>query len=60
MDVMVINGELVVDKFDLILSLLSMGFTIGVVLFVMVAAIRIGWTIAPWALAIAFLAWVFF
>jgi hypothetical protein len=49
-----------VDKFDMILSLLGMGFTIGVVLFVMVAAIRIGWTIAPWALAIGFIAWLLF
>jgi hypothetical protein len=60
MDVTVVNGEIMIDKFDMILGLLSMGFTIGVVLFVMVAAIRIGWKIAPWALAIGFIAWVLF
>jgi len=53
------TGEIMVDKFDMILGLLQLGFTVGVVVFVIVAAARIGWSIAPWVFGAAFLAYLF-
>jgi hypothetical protein len=52
--------ELVIDKLDMIWALLSMGFTIGLVVFVIVAAARIGWSLAPWVLGAAAIAWLLF
>lgn len=60
MDIQISNGELIVDKFDMLVGLLQLGFTIGVVVFVIVAAAKIGWKVAPWALGAALLAWLFF
>ena len=54
------NGELIVDKFDMIMNLLSIGFTIGIVVFVIVAAAKIGWKLAPWVLGLGFIAWMLF
>ena len=54
------SGEIIVDKFDMIMGLLSAGFTIGIVIFVIVAAARVGWKLAPWVLGLGFLAWLFF
>jgi hypothetical protein len=39
--------------------LIVAGFTIGVVLAVVVGAIRVGWKLAPWILLAAFLVWFF-
>lgn len=52
--------EVVIDKFDFIWSLLALGFTIGIVVFVVGAAAKIGWKFAPYAIAIAAIAWIFF
>jgi hypothetical protein len=60
MEYTVVNGEVIVDKFDMIMGLLSAGFTIGIVIFVIVAAARVGWKLAPWVLGLGFLAWLFF
>jgi hypothetical protein len=60
MEYTVVNGEVIVDKFDMIMGLLSAGFTIGIVIFVIVAAARVGWKLAPWVLGLGFLAWLLF
>jgi len=49
-----------VDKLDMIQGLLAMGFSIGIVIFVIVAAAKIGWKMAPWVLGLGFIAWLFF
>jgi len=49
-----------VDKLDMIQGLLAMGFSIGIVIFVIVAAAKIGWKLAPWVLGLGFIAWLFF
>jgi hypothetical protein len=59
MNVEISNGEFMVDKFDMFVGLLQLGFTIGVVVFVIAAAAKIGWKIAPYALGAALLAWLF-
>ena len=47
------------DKGDMLLGLLALGFSIAMVVIVIVAAARIGWAIAPWILGIGFLAYLF-
>ena len=47
------------DKGDILLGLLAMGFSIAMVVVVIVAAARVGWKLAPWVLGLGFLAWVF-
>jgi len=46
------------DKGDMIFGLLAMGFSIAMVVIVIVAAARIGWAIAPWVLGIGLIAWL--
>jgi hypothetical protein len=53
------NLELIVDKWDMIISLLSMGFTIALVIVVIVAAIKLGWKYWPWVLVVGALAFLF-
>jgi len=53
------NLELLVDKWDMITSLLSMGFTIALVVVVIVAAIKLGWRYWPWVLVAGALAFMF-
>jgi len=53
------NLELLVDKWDMITSLLSMGFTIALVIVVIVAAIKLGWKYWPWVLVAGALAFMF-
>ena len=60
MEYTVVNGEVIVDKIDMLWGLLSVGFTIGIVVFVIVAAARVGWKLAPWVLGLGFLAWLLF
>jgi len=50
--------ELVYDKLDLILHLLAMGFTIGVVVAVIVAGIRLGWKLMPYVVVAGILAFL--
>jgi hypothetical protein len=54
------SGEIIVDKFDALMALLTVGFSVAMVVIVIVAAVRIGWAIAPWILGLAFLSWLFF
>jgi len=44
---------------DALTVLLVTGFTIGIVIAVVVGAIRIGWQLAPWIFGAAFLIWLF-
>jgi len=53
------NLELLVDKWDIITSMLSMGFTIALVIVVIVAAIKLGWKYWPWVLVAGALAFMF-
>ena len=39
--------------------LIMLGFTIGIVIAVLVGAARIGWQLAPWIFVGAFLVWYF-
>ena len=48
------------DKMDIVQSLLAMGFSIGLVVVVIVAAARIGWKLAPWMLGVGLIAWLLF
>ena len=50
----------VYDKLDLIGDLLSMGFTIAIVVAVIIAGVKLGWKAWPWILGIAAIAWIFF
>lgn len=54
------NGtfELLYDKMDIVLHLLAMGFTIAVVVAVIVAGIRLGWALMPWILGLAIVAYL--
>jgi|TARA_B110000495_G_C22627150_1_gene373282 hypothetical protein len=54
------NFEFLIDKMDIILSMLGMGFTIGLWVVVVVASIRLGWKLWPWVLAVGALAFLFF
>ena len=61
MEVMITeNGtfELLYDKMDIVLHLLAMGFTIAVVIAVVVAGIRLGWRFMPWILGLAVVAYL--
>ena len=53
------NLELLVDKWDIITSMLSMGFTIALVVVVIVAAVKLGWRYWPWVLVAGVLAFMF-
>jgi len=41
------NIEFLMDKLDIVLALLAMGFTIGLVVAVVFAGARIGWKLWP-------------
>jgi len=53
------NFELLVDKWDVFVNLLAMGFTIALVVTVIVASIKLGWKYWPWVLAAGALAFLF-
>lgn len=55
------NGrlELLLDKWDIFVNLLAMGFTIALVVTVVVASIKLGWKLWPWVLAAGLLAFLF-
>ena len=52
------NLELLYDKWDMLVSLLGMGFSIALVVVVIVAAVRLGWRFWPWVLGVGLLAWM--
>ena len=51
--------EFIMDKWEIIVSLLALGFTIAVVVAVISAGARLGWKFMPWILAAGVLAWLF-
>ena len=52
------NIEFLMDKLDIVLALLAMGFTIGLVVAVVFAGARIGWKLWPWVLAVGLVAYI--
>lgn len=50
--------ELLYDKLDVFLHLVAVGFSIALVVGVVVASIRMGWTLWPWILGLGLLAWL--
>ena len=52
--------EVAFDKLSLIGDLLSMGFTIALVVAVIIAGVKLGWKAWPWILGISAIAWLFF
>ena len=50
--------ELMMDKWDIIVNLLGLGFTIAIVIMVVVAGAKMGMRFWPWVLGIALLAWI--
>ena len=52
------NLELLYDKWDMLVSLLGMGFSIALVVVVIVAAVKLGWRFYPWVLGVGLLAWM--
>ena len=51
--------EFIMDKFDIIMTLLALGFSIALVVVVVTASVKAGWRLWPWVLVAGFLAWVF-
>ena len=51
--------EFLVDKMDVVIAALGMGFSIAMVVVVVVAAIKLGWKFWPWILVAGFLAFMF-
>ena len=50
--------ELLWDKWDLLISLVALGFGIALVVVVIVASVRLGWRFWPWILALGLIAWL--
>lgn len=46
------------DKLDMFTSLLGLGFSIALVVVVVVASIKLGWRFWPWVLGAGFVAWM--
>ena len=46
------------DKLDMLQGLLGMGFSIALVVVVIVASVKLGWRFWPWVLGAGFLAWL--
>ena len=55
-----VQVELAFDKLSLIMDLLSMGFSIALVVAVIIAGVKLGWKAWPWILGIGAVAWFFF
>ena len=53
-----IGGDLGL-AWDLLVPLITLGFTIGVVLAIVFGSIKIGWQFAPWLFVGAALVWLF-
>jgi len=52
------NLEFLMDKIDVVIALLALGFTIGLVVAVIFAGARIGWKLWPWVLGLGLLAYM--
>ena len=50
--------ELLYDKLDVFLHLLAFGFTIALVITVVIASVRLGWKLWPWILGLGLLAFL--
>ena len=50
--------ELLYDKLDVFLHLVAVGFSIALVVGVIVASIRMGWTLWPWILGLGLIEWL--
>ena len=55
-----VQVEVAFDKLSLIMDLLSMGFSIALVVAVIIAGVKLGWKACPWILGIGAIAWLFF
>jgi hypothetical protein len=49
--------ELLWDKWDIFTSLLALGFSVALVVVVVVAGARLGWRFWPWILLAGLIAW---
>jgi len=52
------NIEFLMDKLDIVIALLAMGFTIGLVVAVVFAGARIGWRLWPWVALVGLVAYM--
>ena len=50
--------ELLWDKWDMMMSLLALGFGIALVVVVVTASVRLGWRFWPWILLAGLIAWL--
>jgi hypothetical protein len=50
--------ELLYDKLDVFIHLLAFGFTIALVVTVVIASVRLGWKLWPWILGLGLLAFL--
>ena len=50
--------ELLWDKWDMMISLLALGFGIALVVVVITASVRLGWRFWPWILLAGVIAWL--
>ena len=50
--------ELLCDKWDMMISLVALGFGIALVVVVVTASVRLGWRFWPWILALGAIAWL--
>ena len=50
--------ELLWDKWDMMISLLALGFGIALVVVVVTASVRLGWRFWPWILLAGVIAWL--
>lgn len=51
--------SIIVDKWEMLIGFLGMGFSIALVVVVVAAAVKLGWRFWPWVLGIGALAWLF-
>ena len=51
--------ELLYDKLDIFIHLLVFGFTIALVVTVVIASVRLGWKLWPWIFGLGLLAFLF-
>ena len=50
--------EILLDKWDLVLNLIALGFTIAVVVAVVAAGFKLGARFWPWVLGASLLVWI--
>jgi len=61
MEVTIIDGhvELLMSKWDILVNLLGVGFSIAIVVVVIVSAIKLGWKLWPYVFVAAAIAFLF-